>query len=189
MTFGEKLAQARTQAGMTQAELAKKLKVSRQAVTKWEVGGGVPDIDNLLKLSLLFEISVEDFFDYKIERLQYVLTEKEEEIDPQNGKWKNVEHFVMERFSDTERIFWLARERKLNAWEWLLDFFIGAGTLEMADILKTGLVYAFLVEKEGGQRLVLIHKNKMVIKTLQTPFEGKKYVLDKYKYVKVKRIR
>ena len=44
MTFAEKLKTLRKQAGMSQEQLAEKLRVSRQAVTKWETDGGIPDI-------------------------------------------------------------------------------------------------------------------------------------------------
>ena len=46
-TFGEKLKSARKEAGLTQEQLAVKLMVSRQAITKWETDKGMPDIENL----------------------------------------------------------------------------------------------------------------------------------------------
>lgn len=44
---------------MTQAELAKKLLVSRQAISKWENGIVVPDIENIIAISELFSVSVD----------------------------------------------------------------------------------------------------------------------------------
>ena len=61
MTFGEKLRQARKDAGLSQEELAEKLNVSRQAITKWETDRGIPDIANLMTISNLFGIAVDDF--------------------------------------------------------------------------------------------------------------------------------
>ncbi|MEG6571750.1 helix-turn-helix transcriptional regulator [[Clostridium] cellulosi] len=61
MTFAEKLKNARKNAGMSQEALAEKLGVSRQAVTKWETERGIPDIDNLITISNLFGISVDEF--------------------------------------------------------------------------------------------------------------------------------
>ncbi len=193
MTFGEKLATMRKQSGMTQEQLAKKLKVSRQAITKWESDGGVPDIDNVLKISVLFQVSMDELFDYKIERVSAELlgenAEEREEIEKSDGRWNNVERFVSNRFQDADGIYWLSRQRKLNAWEWVLDFCIGAGSLDAIDLAKTGLVYCFLIEKEGKQKLALVHKTTMVLKPLQTPFDGKKCVVDKYAYTKTKRIK
>ena len=47
MTFAEKLKSLRKQASMSQEQLAEKLGVSRQAVTKWETDTGIPDIENM----------------------------------------------------------------------------------------------------------------------------------------------
>ena len=60
MTFAENLKMLRKQAGMSQEQLAEKLGVSRQAVTKWETGAGIPDIENIMAISTLFDISIDD---------------------------------------------------------------------------------------------------------------------------------
>lgn len=60
MTFAKKLKQIRKQAGMSQEQLAEKLGVSRQAVTKWETDAGIPDIDNLIAISALFSLSIDE---------------------------------------------------------------------------------------------------------------------------------
>ncbi len=60
MTFAEKLKTIRKQAGMSQERLAEKLGVSRQAVTKWETDTGIPDIENMMAISALFDISVDE---------------------------------------------------------------------------------------------------------------------------------
>jgi len=60
MTFAERLKSIRKQAGMSQEQLAEKLSVSRQAITKWETDAGVPDIGNLMAISALFDISIDE---------------------------------------------------------------------------------------------------------------------------------
>lgn len=60
MTFAEKLKSIRRQAGMSQEQLAEKLSVSRQAVTKWETDAGIPDIENIMAISALFDISIDE---------------------------------------------------------------------------------------------------------------------------------
>lgn len=60
MTFAEKLRSLRKQAGMSQEKLAEKLGVSRQAVTKWETETGIPDIENIMAVSALFDISIDE---------------------------------------------------------------------------------------------------------------------------------
>lgn len=60
MNLGEQLKRLRSQAGLSQEKLAEKLGVSRQAVTKWETNAGLPDPDNLLAISALFHISIDE---------------------------------------------------------------------------------------------------------------------------------
>lgn len=60
MTLGEKVAGLRTQRGMSQGALAEELEVSRQSVSKWETDASVPELDKLVKLSRLFEVSLDE---------------------------------------------------------------------------------------------------------------------------------
>lgn len=59
MTLGERLARLRTQRGLSQDALAEALGVSRQSVSKWETDASIPELDKLVKLSDLFEISLD----------------------------------------------------------------------------------------------------------------------------------
>ena len=58
MELKEKLTLLRKKKGMSQQELAEALGVSRQAVSRWEVGVSIPSIENLLALSKLFDVPV-----------------------------------------------------------------------------------------------------------------------------------
>lgn len=60
MTFAEKLKSIRKQTGLSQEVLAEKLGISRQAITKWETNAGIPDIENIIALSTLFDISIDE---------------------------------------------------------------------------------------------------------------------------------
>ena len=62
MKLEEKLVQLRKEKGLTQLELAESLKVSRQAVSKWESGGAIPSTDNLRSLSELYGVPVDFLF-------------------------------------------------------------------------------------------------------------------------------
>ena len=59
MKFEEKLMTLRKKSGMSQEELADRLGVTRQAVSRWELGSTQPDAPNLLKLSDLFGVSID----------------------------------------------------------------------------------------------------------------------------------
>ena len=67
MTLSKQLKDLRKINGMSQETLAEKLGVSRQAVTKWETDGGMPDIDNLIRISNLFGITVDQLLSNEIE--------------------------------------------------------------------------------------------------------------------------
>jgi len=61
MNTGEKIHQIRKMSGMTQEELAEKMNVSRQTISKWETGASAPDLENAIRLCELFQISLDDF--------------------------------------------------------------------------------------------------------------------------------
>ena len=59
MTIGEKISALRREKGMSQDELAEKLDVSRQSVSKWESGTALPDTEKILAMSELFGVSTD----------------------------------------------------------------------------------------------------------------------------------
>ena len=58
--LSEKMKELRKKNGLSQEELAEKLNVVRQTVSKWEKGLSVPDSELLIKLAEVFEVSVSD---------------------------------------------------------------------------------------------------------------------------------
>ena len=67
MTLGEKIHNHRKLRGMSQEELASQITVSRQAVSKWELGESVPDTENVVQLSKLFGVSADYLLNDDIE--------------------------------------------------------------------------------------------------------------------------
>lgn len=59
MILAEKVASLRKKKGWSQEELAEKLGISRQSVSKWESGASIPDIDKIIMLSRLFQVSTD----------------------------------------------------------------------------------------------------------------------------------
>ena len=55
-----KLKELRTEAGLTQEQVAEKLGVTRSAIARWESGKGIPDISNLILISDYFNISLDE---------------------------------------------------------------------------------------------------------------------------------
>ena len=60
MTIGEKITNLRTAANISQEELAEKIAVSRQSVSKWEMDQALPQIDKVLQLCELFNITTDE---------------------------------------------------------------------------------------------------------------------------------
>ena len=72
MNFSDNLIKLRKGKGWSQEELADKLGLSRQAISKWEVGTSKPDIDNVIKISKLFEISIDELVNNEIVKTEAI---------------------------------------------------------------------------------------------------------------------
>lgn len=59
MTIGEQIQHIRIQKGLTQERLAEMLEVSRQSVSKWELGQAIPDVEKIIRMSELFDVSTD----------------------------------------------------------------------------------------------------------------------------------
>lgn len=60
MTLGQRIYNLRTERNLSQTDLAERLDVSRQSVSKWETDASVPDLDKLVKLCDLFEVTMDE---------------------------------------------------------------------------------------------------------------------------------
>lgn len=80
MILADKITEERKKNGWTQEELAEQLGVSRQAVSKWESAGSVPDLQKILQLANLFGVSTD-----------YLLKEEMEPEDRYTGTNANLE--------------------------------------------------------------------------------------------------
>lgn len=70
MLTGQKIAELRIGANLTQEQLAEKLYITRELVSKWETGKRNPDYKMILKIAETFNINVDDIFDRKISLLE-----------------------------------------------------------------------------------------------------------------------
>lgn len=77
MSLAEKLVYLRKQKGLTQMELAERLNVSRQTISRWEVGAAIPSTDNLKFLGDIYEVPVDYFLNDEIEDI----SKKNKELD------------------------------------------------------------------------------------------------------------
>ena len=60
MDFGDKLKEIRKNEGLSQEQLAERIGVSRQAITKWETGRGLPDVENMVILAEIFKMTLDE---------------------------------------------------------------------------------------------------------------------------------
>lgn len=79
MNFGEKLFELRKAKNLSQEEVAERLNVTRQTVSKWETNQSTPDFDKIVPLCELFEIGTEELLTGKRPEEKKVLEETEEE--------------------------------------------------------------------------------------------------------------
>lgn len=95
MNFEEKLIKLRKSGGLSQEDLAEKLGVSRQAVSRWESGSTMPDIANLIQLSELFGVSTDYLVhdSYESDADIPLVKEKNEEIKIIKIKKRNLHLF------------------------------------------------------------------------------------------------
>ena len=60
MSLGETIYRLRTEKSLSQGDLAEMLEVSRQSISKWENNSAVPDLEKIIRLSEIFEVSLDE---------------------------------------------------------------------------------------------------------------------------------
>ena len=77
MNIGEKLKLRRKKAGFTQEQVAEKMHITRQTLSNWEVGKNYPDIDSIITLSQIYNLSLDELLLGKIHfKGESVMTKK-----------------------------------------------------------------------------------------------------------------
>lgn len=85
----------RIKRNITQEELAEKLFVTRQAISRWEVGKSIPDYDTLLKLCDYYQISIEELLFNKKNIKEDLIIKKYIEITYSTNKLKRIKNFLV----------------------------------------------------------------------------------------------
>lgn len=95
MIFAEKLIQLRKKSGWSQEELAEQMNVTRQSVSKWEGAQSVPDLNKMIQLSRLFNVSLDYLLKDEIEEMP-----EQEEAPPEDKPVsEEIRHVSMEEAS------------------------------------------------------------------------------------------
>ena len=102
--IGKKIKALRLQKGMTQEELAAKLNMSSQAISKWENNVTMPDIQLLPRLSVILGVTIDELFaltdDTHLERIENMIS-TEHFISKDDFAY--AEQFLKEKLNDDEK--------------------------------------------------------------------------------------
>lgn len=90
--LGKKITELRNKNNMSQGDLADKMNISRQSISKWETGTSVPELDKLIMLSEIFHISIDELVK---ENGTCIETENESESKPKPSKTIPAENVLL----------------------------------------------------------------------------------------------
>lgn len=95
MKFNEKLIELRKKRGLSQEELSYKLNVTRQTVSKWELGQAIPEMDKLVEMSKIFNVSVDELVSEKETTFIEKTVIEDQTIGAQDGKENKVKFIII----------------------------------------------------------------------------------------------
>lgn len=190
MTFGEKLKNARKNAGLSQEQLAQRLCVSRAAVAKWETDKGLPDILNLKAISRLLDVSIDSLLDDG-EAMDFLVTKESIDLNALElrGRARRKQDVaVLNRFPNADSIHqvWLTQE--LNKIEWLIDF-LTTGLYHMAKLVSHWKTYdtpCYLVMQGSRQFFVEVTDEFIITTSLAVPITKNKFYIGDRQYMRIK---
>ncbi len=103
MELGKKIKQLRFKAGLTQEQLAEKLGIEAQSVSKWENAVAMPDITALPLLAEIFGVSIDDLFDLTTEqRLNRIENRMDAEEELPTDIFQEYENFLKAELNDAK---------------------------------------------------------------------------------------
>ena len=195
MTLGEKLKSARKNANLTQEQLAEKLLVSRQAITKWESDKGMPDIENLRQLSKLLGVSLDYLLD---DGKEIDFSVMREQINLKNyhykrsfkGRWTKKtgkkDMIVREKFPDAQ-IHAVTGKQKLTRGERVIDTVVwltlsAVGIPELINAVKNADKEFYLVDDCDKQFFVTVTDEFIESRQLKEKITQKKFEIGNFKF-------
>ncbi|MCD8148500.1 MAG: helix-turn-helix domain-containing protein [Clostridiales bacterium] len=147
MTLGEKIQKLRKQQGLSQEALAEKVTVTRQTISKWELGQSTPDLDFIAQLSDIFNVTS----DYLI---------KDDMIEPDELPYKKREYRLSERGKRIILVSFSAAALVAICICLICDYFT-AEKLSWSMISASAIIAVWLVMLPS-----LVAKRKIILKTL-----------------------
>lgn len=190
MTLGEKLKNARKNAGLSQEQLAERLCVSRAAIAKWETDKGMPDILNLKAISKLLDVSIDELLDDG-QASEYLVTKEPIDLDTVEltGRARcNQDAAVLKRFEQADSIHQLSLIHQLNKIEWWADF-LTCGLYTMIWGLshwKAWTGHYYLVTQNNRQFFVEVTDEFLTATAMAKPITKNKFYIGDRQYIRIR---
>ena len=154
--LGKKIQKLRKDNGLSQEELASKLTISRQAISKWELGESMPDTENVVQLSKLFKVTTDYLLNDDYETNTANITE-DQESDSASGINNNEERSV-EKTSKLSNLF-----KKKKVWIITAALVIVAVIATTIVLFMTQMRYVqvFIASPESPEVYYLLRDNNI----------------------------
>ena len=144
MNVGEKILQLRKKMGLSQEELAEKLNVTRQTISKWETNQSSPDFEKIVPLCDLFEITTDELLRGKSENIK--------NLDDSKIRRKTACKVSISVFIYFLAIIWVI---SMSTMPWISEEITVSVFLLLCAIATVNLIYHFMSlpkEKETEQK-------------------------------------
>lgn len=208
MLLGEKIRNARVEAGLTQEEFAEMIMVSRAAVAKWEGGRGLPDVANLKVIADALGVTVDYLLD-KDNPIDLSIIKKPIDLakyglNAKLGVRKKIkikEQIIRDEYADDEIIMLTVTKFIPNSSEKFMDNFIGCittlfGGIPLFDTFAFGKAVEsigseqyYLVNKKEKQFFVLITDEYIISRMMRVKFTDKKMCVGDKEFTQVGKLR
>lgn len=179
MNLGNKIRELRRKKNLTQEQLASALNISPQAVSKWEMGGGYPDMALIPVLANFFDVSLDTLFDFDITKKQ----EKIDDILAEAGRyfWGDLEKAEeiyrrgIEEFPSSDRI----KAKLLSLYECHMRSF---DRMELAD-RASEIAYKLIAESSDVFAVCSAKDSLASIRLMQGRYDDAKEVIGSLPYM------
>ncbi len=189
MTLADKLKEARQNAGLTQVELAEKLCVSRQAITKWESGKGIPDVENLKMISKVLNVSIDFLLDEE-DVLDKTVIKEQINLDDyvKEGKLRSKKDAVVyAKYPNADITPLLAKKKSTKGQKvfgellgWLTD--APFGTDEVFNQIADAHNSYYMVQQDDKQIFVTVTDEFIESRIMAKKITGSKFEMGDYKF-------
>lgn len=153
VTLGEKISSLRGSANMSQGDMAEKLNVSRQSVSKWETNASIPELDKLIQLSDLFGVTLDELV--RSDEINPTAQAQHEPMHPQ---------IIVQKSVSTQKVIGFIL-LALGLLCCILALAIGGGLFIIGGYIILCSILCLLVKKHAGLIIVWITLLQAVILT------------------------